>query len=110
LNKLFEIQGIQKKSRINLSLSSSPSEKDSNIQNELTTIDPNLDKERDDLLLNTRLKNPTRLIFAHLNINSLRNKFEFLKEKISSYLDIFLISETKLDSSFPTSQFCINGF
>ena len=107
---MFEIQGIQKKSRVNLSLSSSPSEKDSNTQNKVATIDPNLDKERDDLLLNTRLKNPTRLIFAHLNINSLRNKFEFLKDKISSYLDIFLISETKLDSSFPTSQFCINGF
>ena len=27
---------------------------------------------------NTRLKNPNRLIIAHLNINSLRNKFDSL--------------------------------
>ena len=50
---------------------------------------------------NLRLKNPNRLIFAHLNINSVRNKFDLLAEIIKSNIDILMISETKLDSSFP---------
>ena len=36
----------------------------------------------------------------HLNINSLRNKFESIKPIISPNFDMFLVSETKLDESF----------
>ena len=50
-----------------------------------------------------RLKNPNRLIFAHININSLRNKFEMLQEVIENNIDVLLISETKSDASFPSS-------
>ena len=50
-----------------------------------------------------------KLILGHLNINSIRNKFEALKFHIDNNIDIFLISETKLDDSFPTSQFLIKG-
>ena len=57
-----------------------------------------------------RLKNFNKLILAHLNINSLRNKFEFLISLIKDNRDILMISETKLDPSFPTNQFMINGF
>ena len=57
-----------------------------------------------------RLKNFNKLIIAHLNINSLRNKFEFLISLIDDNIDILMISETKLDQSFPTNQFMINGF
>ena len=45
-----------------------------------------------------------------LNINSIRYKFEQLKLQISDYLDILVIVESKLDSTFPTSQFIIDGF
>ena len=45
-----------------------------------------------------------------MNINSVRNKFSFLCSEISQNLDILLLSETKLDSSFPTGQFLMNGF
>ena len=51
-----------------------------------------------------------KLILGHLNINSIRNKFEVLKFIIGNNIDIFLISETKLDDSFPTAQFLIKGF
>ena len=51
-----------------------------------------------------------KLIIAHLNINSLRNKFEFLISLIKDNTDFLMISETKLDQSFPTNQFMINGF
>ena len=57
-----------------------------------------------------RFKNPKNLIMGHLNINSLRNKFESIKPIISPNFDIFLVSETKLDESFPNSQFSINGY
>ena len=57
-----------------------------------------------------RLKNVNQLIIAHLNINSLRNKFEFLISLIKDKIDVLMISETKLDEIFPTSQFMINSF
>ena len=43
-------------------------------------------------------------------INSLRNKIEILVSSIAVNLDILVISETKLDESFPVSQFLIPGF
>ena len=47
---------------------------------------------------------------AHLNMNSLRNKLEFPISLIKGNIDVLMISEAKLDESFPTSQFMINGF
>ena len=61
------------------------------------------------ILKNLRLENVNRLICAQLNINSIRNKFESLKEIVSTNVDI-LICETKLDLSFPRAQFHIHGF
>ena len=51
-----------------------------------------------------------REIQIPLNINSLRNKFDSFIEILSSNVDIFLISETKIDSSFPTAQYKIGGY
>ena len=61
-------------------------------------------------LKNIRISNINKLIFGHLNINSLRNKFDLLCEQIKGSIDIFMISETKLDDSFPQGQFLIEGF
>ena len=55
-------------------------------------------------------KNPNRIIIAHLNINSKRNKFEILREVIGNKIDILLISETKLEDRFPLSQLIVEGF
>ena len=33
-----------------------------------------------------------------------------LSLSVAQYVDIFMLSETKLDSTFPSSQFIINGF
>ena len=57
-----------------------------------------------------KLKYINNVIIAHLNINSVRNKFELLVDIIKNNIDILLISETKLDESFPSSAFCIPGF
>ena len=51
-----------------------------------------------------------KIVVAHLNINSLTNKFDYLIEQITWNIDILMISETKLDTSFPTGQFLINGY
>ena len=57
---------------------------------------------------NTRLKNRNRPIIGQLNINSIRNKLNFLGSEISPCP--LLVSETKLDDSFPTAQFLMSGF
>ena len=61
-------------------------------------------------LKSVRRKNLSRIIFAHLNINSLRNKFDTLVHQIKGNVDVLVISETKLDESFPEGQFKIPGF
>ena len=57
-----------------------------------------------------RSQNPHRILFVPLIINFLRNKFEIFKETITNKVDILVISETELDSSFPLNQFHIDGF
>ena len=48
-------------------------------------------------------------LVAHLNINSFRKKFEMVVETITN-VDIFLISETKIDLAFANMQFKINRY
>ena len=50
-----------------------------------------------------RLKNINKLVISHLNINSLSNTFDQLKLIIKNKVDVLVITETKLDSSFPDS-------
>ena len=61
-------------------------------------------------LCNLKLRNLNRLIFGQININSVRNKFELLFSLISNNIDVLLISETKIDNTFPVSQFCVPGY
>ena len=56
-----------------------------------------------------RSDNVNKLTFAHLNVNSIRNKFEFLATQVKRKLDILMISETKIDKSFPKGNFLIAG-
>ena len=45
-----------------------------------------------------------------MNINSVRNKFHFRESEASKHLEILLISETKIDESFPSAQFLLDEF
>ena len=88
------------------------SERESHV---LETLDRDLSRKNNftspkEELNNLRLKNPNRLICAHLNINSVRNKFDLLSDIIKNNIDILMISETKLYSSFPNGQFPIHGY
>ena len=47
--------------------------------------------------------------FGYLNINSIKIRFSRILHLIDNNLDIFVIAETKLDSSFHESQFILPG-
>ena len=47
---------------------------------------------------------PQQIIIGHLNINSIRNKFDIIKPMILDDTDVFMVTEIKLDDSFPVSQ------
>ena len=62
-------------------------------------------------LTKLRSKYIKNLFFAHVNINSIRNKFDYVHDILSNNLiDMLAISETKLDDSFTNQQFVCTGF
>ena len=69
------------------------------VNNELVDYTSNKD------LKPLRIKNLNKIVVGHLNINSVRNKFYFLANQVQGNTDIFMISDRKLDQSFPTDQF-----
>ena len=62
------------------------------------------------LLRKQRFDFPKNNIFGHLNINSLRNKFESISQLIKGKFGIFLINKARLDVSFPRNQFAMSGY
>ena len=76
-------------------------------------VDDESANEQDDVntaLKNVRIKNRNGLIIVYLNINSIRNKIDFLRPMISESIDVLIIAETKIDNTFPTSQIVIEGY
>ena len=55
-------------------------------------------------------ENLNRVILAQLNINSIQSKFDLLAEGIKGKVDVYMMSETKIDETFPSRQFFIKGF
>ena len=76
----------------------------------LNTNTSNEANNENNVLKNLRLKNLNKVIICHININSLRNKFELLTEMVRDKVDLLMISETKLDSSFPNAQFYMKSY
>ena len=61
-------------------------------------------------LRNLRTKNPNKIIIAHLNINSRRNKFEALSLSFYGVINILMTCETKIDDSSPVKEFIIEVY
>ena len=61
-------------------------------------------------LCNLKSQNASNIIFSYLNINFIQDKSENLCELDAGNVDVLCIAETKLDPSFPNSQFLIPGF
>ena len=47
--------------------------------------------------------NSKKVIIAHLNINSIRQKLDFLADIVKDNINTLMISESKLDDLFPDS-------
>ena len=57
-----------------------------------------------------RLTNVNKVIIGNRNINSLPANFDQVKEVILKNVDILVVTETKLDETFPLGQFYVEGF
>ena len=57
-----------------------------------------------------RKNNLNKVIFAHLNINSIRKKFDQVADSIEGNVVILMISESKIADSFPYSQFLLKSY
>ena len=56
------------------------------------------------------LRNLGKIIIGHLNVNTIRNKINVLKAMTEDNIYILVISETKIDKSFPVNQFSIDRY
>ena len=55
-------------------------------------------------------KTPNRSLIDNLNINSICSKFDQMKCRLKRKVDILTITESKLNSSFTTTQFLTNSY
>ena len=62
------------------------------------------------LLKKLKIRNSNKIIIGSLNINSLLNEFQQLKDTVMIYTDILILIEIRLVDTFPTVQFLVNGF
>ena len=77
-----------------------------NSQNNLSEISSNSSSKLSEI----KTQNGNKLIIGSLNINSISSKIDLLRTYIKVYLDILVVLETKIDESYPISQFSIDGF
>ena len=71
--------------------------------------DANDDKQIN-TLKNARMKHPRKVCLSYINVNYIRNESHSLFECAYGLVNFLAVSETKLDSSFPTGQFNLPGF
>ena len=63
-----------------------------------------------DKLNKIRSRNMNNVVIGLLHVNSFRNKYDGIRSIIPGNIDVMIIVETKLEDSFPTSQFYIVGY
>ena len=61
------------------------------------------------LLSKLKLKNVNRLVTGHLNIIPFSGKFDQLKVVIENNIGILTVTESRINSSFSSPQFVIEG-
>ena len=64
----------------------------------------------DQILKVLRNDNPSNLSFCYLNINSVRNKSTDFPTIFNENVDIVSIVKIKLDASFSSAQFTLEGY
>ena len=101
-NKYTCLTETKKKANVDIGVSSTSStfNEKSEIGNEIVDHITSAD------LKSLHVRNFNKIIVGHLNINSIRNKFDFLAYQLKGNIDMLMISETKLDgSSLPPAIF-----
>ena len=87
---------------------------DHNLTNQRQNISENVSEKFDSDLKKLkvlRMENDSNPTVACLNINSLGEKINHLREICKEFpIDILCVDETKLDSSSPIAQFQINNY
>ena len=68
------------------------------------------DEDVSKILKDIRMTNLNRSIIGHINANSFVDKLDSMKLIIPGNIDVMVIGESKLDNSYPISQFLIDGF
>ena len=76
------------------------------MRNEVNSLDNHSDVSK---AKNLSFRNPKNIIFFYLNINPVWSKFKNMSSLILENVNILIVGETKLDSSFPTVEFLIPG-
>ena len=85
-------------------------------QNVRTNVNVNQNAAEDDFdnpaikLREIKLKNPNNPSLAYINVKSIRNKHSDMFTFLDCNIDILTIAETKLDCTFPTAQFIVEGY
>ena len=54
-------------------------------------------------LKDIRIASLNRIVRSHINVNSIRNKFELFVEAVMANVDILMVTETKINKPFPRS-------
>ena len=113
-NKIRQIPSTTVTASVNINGNTAPHDS-SDHDDSLTGSLPNTGREPVEdyiyQLKKYRNTNPKNCIIGHLNMNSIRYKFDAVQCLLQGgLLDIFAISEPKLDESFPLAQFKVNDF
>ena len=85
-------------------VSVSPTKSSDSTSNEQDMNDPK------STLRHLKNKNADRPVIGQLNINFIAPKFEPLVSLVKDNVDLLMISETKVDDTYPTTQFKIDGY
>ena len=101
-------------STMHIASSSGHEESMSNESDLPLTPTPEVNKEHVSIfneLRSTRRRHPKSFMSAHLNINSVRYKFDEVKEVLTDgIVDLLVLSETKIDDTFRDDLFHVDGY
>lgn len=67
----------------------------------LETTEGNCERSSFEVLKKIRTNNAHRFVLGHVNINSIRNKFNLFSSMIKNNIRILMVKQIKPDSSFP---------
>ena len=85
-------------------------ESDTTINN-TSGVNNQVEKSVFESLRESRKLHPRNVTTAYININSIRNKYDEIKELLSDKIvDLLFIAETKLDQSFNDNLFKTDGY